>query len=116
MLVFTRDTNKERRNEEKPNALAASNWYNRHVIQPTCEVMDMRLPALCRLFAPVSFSFSFITLLLGMLSCLVLMLVAMLFVTMLAGEGVELREDEGGTFSEPTTNMGLGVISNPFFL
>ena len=77
----------------------------------------MRLPALCRLFAPVSFSFSFITLvLLGMLSCLVLMLVAMLFVTMLAGEGVELREDEGGTFSEPTTNMGLGVISNPFFL
>ena len=115
MLVFTRVTNKERRNKEKPNALA-SNWCNRHVIQPTCEVMDMRLPALCRLFAPVSFSFSLIALvLLGMLSCLVL-LVAMLFVTMLAGEGVELREDEGGTFSEPTTNMGLGVISNPFFL
>ena len=77
----------------------------------------MRLPALCRLFAPVSFSFSLIALVLGMLSCLVLMLVAMLFVTMLAGEGVELREDDGGgTFSEPTTNMGLGVISNPFFL
>ena len=74
----------------------------------------MRLPALCRLFAPVSFSFSLIALP-GMLSCLVLLL-AMLFVAMLAGEGVELREDEGGTFSEPTTNMGLGVISNPFFL
>ena len=73
----------------------------------------MRLPALCRLFAPVSFSFSLIALLLGMLSCLVL-LVAMLFVTMLAGEGVELRDD--GKISEPTTNMGLGVISNPFFL
>ena len=72
----------------------------------------MRLPALCRLFAPVSFSFSLIALP-GMLSCLVLLL-AMLFVAMLAGEGVELRDD--GTFSEPTTNMGLGVISNPFFL